>query len=54
MKDWKDVYNYFKDMERTLNGDGEAITNCIENEYIANRHNPEYEIAYKRWCSENN
>ena len=52
MKDWKDVYNYFKDIERSLEGNGEAITTCIDNEYMANKDNPEYQIAYKKWCDE--
>jgi rubrerythrin len=50
MNDWQSVYNKFKQIEKDLNGDGEAITAVIDNMYNDNKGNPAYETAYKKWA----
>lgn len=49
---YNDVYNSFKEIENSLDGDGEAITSTIEKLYMDNKGNPDYEEAYNKWISE--
>ena len=50
MNDWQSIYDKFKQIEKDLNGDGEAITAVIDNMYNDNKGNPAYEKAYKKWA----
>lgn len=50
MNNWQSIYNKFKQIEKDLNGDGEAITAVINNMYNDNKGNPAYETAYKKWA----
>ena len=47
--DWKPIYDKFKQVEKDLNNDGEAVTAIIDKMYQDNKDDPAYQKAYQMW-----
>ncbi len=48
---WEQIYQSFKNVEKELNGDGEAVTAVIDRMYQDNKDDPDYKRAYDKWAS---
>ena len=50
--DWKPIYNKFKQIEKDLNNDGEAVTAVIDKMYLDNKDDPAYVKAFQVWSEQ--